>query len=156
MRKAGQFLIIIFLTGVLASCYHPSPQEAFNDLKAIKGKWESTGQTLFNEQWREVSDTLMTGSGFSLNGNDTVFREQMKIFRTGDSIWYAAQPGPEKEYVFFRLTDAGYGHWTFKNPENDYPGIISYKLKKDTILETRTTNIRGNKEVVFTFKKSSP
>ncbi len=153
MRQAGQILIIILFIGLLTGCYHPSPQEAFEDMKALQGKWASTGQTLFNEQWQVVSDTLMTGSGFSLNGKDTVFMERLKIFRTGDSIWYAAQPGPKKDYVFFKLDDAGYRHWTFKNPENDYPGIIRYKLKRDTILQTRTTNIRGNKEVIFTFKK---
>ncbi len=151
-----RFLLMTILPAILlAGCYHPTPKEAFNDIKALEGKWVSTGTTLFNENWKVVSDTLMTGTGFSLNGGDTVFQERLKIFRTGENIWYAAQPNPEKEYVLFRLTKAGYRHWTFENPVNDYPGIIVYLLKKDTLLETRATNIRGNKEVVFTFKKIS-
>jgi len=150
-----QRIVFFFFVVFLQSCYHPTPPEAFEDLKTLQGKWTSTGQTLFNEHWQLVSDTLMTGTGFSLNGKDTVFQERLKIFRTGDNIWYAVQPDPEKEYIFFRLMKSGYRHWTFENPVNDYPAIIIYLLKKDSILETRTTNIRGNKEVIFTFKKSS-
>jgi len=153
-RFPGFLIIIVLWTVLLGGCYHPSPQEAFNDLKAIKGKWESTGQTLFNEQWQVVSDTLMTGTGFSMNGKDTAFSELLKIIRIGDTVWYAARPNPKKDDVFFKLEEAGHRHWTFKNPENEYPGIIRYELKEDTILLTRTTNIRGNKEIVFTFKKT--
>lgn len=148
-------ILFIFFTVFLQSCYHPSHRQAFEDLKALEGKWGSTGTTIFNENWLVVSDTLMRGIGYSMNGKDTVFKEDMKFLRNGDTVWLAVQTGPEEGFVFFRMEEAGRRKWTFKNPENEYPAIIRYHLKKDTVLEAGIANIRGNKEVVFKFKKIS-
>ena len=156
MRKAGIILIIALWSGLLTGCYHPSPREAFDDLKALEGKWISTGTTLFNENWQVVSDTLMRGIGFSINGKDTVFKEDMKFVRTGDTVWCGVQTDPAEGFVFFRLEETGRRKWTFKNPENEYPAIIHYRLKNDTVLEAGIANIRGNKEVIFKFKKIQP
>ena len=157
-RKKDPFGVkfVVFFIAFLQSCYHPSPHEAFDDMKAIEGKWVSAGPTLFNENWQVVSDTLMRGIGFSMNGKDTVFKEDLKLVRKADTIWMAIQTDPEEGFVFFKMVEAGRGKWTFKNPENEYPAIIRYHLKKDTVLEAGIANIRGNKEVIFKFKKMLP
>jgi hypothetical protein len=149
-------VIPVFFIAFLQSCYHPSPHEAFDDMKAIEGKWVSSGSTLFKENWQVVSDTLMRGIGFSINGKDTVFKEDLKLVRKADTVWMAVQTDPEEGFVFFKMVEAGRGKWTFKNPENEYPAIIRYHLKKDTVLEAGIANIRGNKEVIFKFKKMLP
>ena len=156
MSKTAFILVSTILTGLFTGCYHPSPQEAFDDLTALEGKWASTGPTLFNENWKVVSDTLMEGIGYSMNGQDTVFKEDMKICRNGDSVWLAVKSDPEEGYVFFGLEEAARSRWTFKNPENEYPAIIRYRLKNEQTLEAAIANIRGNKERVFHFKKVAP
>lgn len=155
MIRKGKYFIVLLLFSVLG-CYRPSPQQTFEDLKILQGNWISSGHTIFNENWELVSDTLLTGTGFSLNGNDTAFAEQLKIFRQGDSIYYATRIGPQNGFVMFRLEKAGYHQWTFKNPGHGYPNIIRYEIEKDTLLNIQNANIRGNKKVLFVLKKITP
>jgi len=137
----------------LVSCYNPNSHESFSDLKKLAGKWSSKEGVLFNEHWQFANDSLMTGLGFSLNETDTVFVERMKIYREGDSIYFAAKTSPEKNYVSFTLTDAGKNKWVFVNADHDYPNIIQYEIKNDTLLNAFVANIRGNKKVEFHLKR---
>ena len=150
-------LLVIFISAFkLSSCYHPSAKQAFADIHILEGEWTSYEGTLFNESWHRINDSLMKGIGFNLNGTDTVFSEQLVIKRVGDSVFYGASVKEKDRFVYFRLEEAGRGHWIFKNPNRDYPNIIEYKLKNDTLLETTTSNIRGNKKIKFKLKKVSP
>jgi hypothetical protein len=152
------FLIILFLlTGLsLESCYHPTPIESFVDLQKLEGNWTSYEGAKFNESWVIRNDSLMKGIGFSLNGNDTVFAESLLLRLSGDSVFYGALVGKHDGFIYFKLEDAGRNHWKFINPDHDYPNIIEYALINDTLLEASTSNIRGNKRIVFKLKRVSP
>jgi hypothetical protein len=147
----------IFLLGIifaaLVSCYNPDSRESFSDLKKLEGKWSSKERILFNEHWQVVNDSLMEGIGFSLKENDTVFLEKMKMFIKNDSVYFAAQTDPKKEFVSFTLTEAGRNKWEFVNAAHDYPNIIHYEIKDDTLLNAFIANIRGNKKVEFNLKR---
>jgi hypothetical protein len=137
----------------MVSCYQPDACVSFADLKKISGKWSSTEGVLFNEHWRLVNDSLMTGIGFSLSGTDTVFLEKMKIYLQSDSLYFAAKTDPKKDFVKFKLAEAKKRKWTFINETHDYPNIIQYEIKKDTLLYAFIANIRGNKKVEFNLKR---
>lgn len=150
-KKKILFFGIILIIHV--SCYRPSSHESFNDLKQLQGKWSSVEGVLFNEHWWLVNDSLMAGIGFSLKGTDTAFLEKMQLFVENDSVYFAAKTAPEKEYVRFALGEARKNRWKFVNPTHDYPNIIQYEIKNDTLLNAFIANIRGNKKVEFHLKR---
>jgi hypothetical protein len=151
------FLKKIFFLGViliaLSSCYYPDSRDSFEDLKKLDGKWSSKEGVLFNEHWQVVNDSLMTGLGFSLKGTDTAFVEKMKIYLNGDSVYFAAKTDSKEGFVSFTLKEAGRKKWVFVNTAHDYPNIIQYEVKDDTLLSAFIANIRGNKKVEFNLKR---
>ena len=144
-------LLLLFLS--LNSCYNPSATEIINDLEILVGEWESYKGVKFNENWRFVSDNLLAGEGFSLNGIDTAYFESLKIIRKGDSIYYRVLFDNQKVITDFTLTEASKTRWTFINPNNDFPSIIIYDVQKDSLLLVTISNIRGNKEQFFYLKR---
>ncbi len=144
---------LLLLLLILNSCYNPSPTDIIDDLEILVGDWESYKGVKFNENWRIVSDSLFKGEGFSLNGTDTAFYESLEIFKVGDSIYYRVLFENKKVITDFALSEASKTSWTFINPHNDYPSIIKYEVKKDSLLLVTISNIRGNKEQFFYLKR---
>lgn len=149
MKPLLTFLLLFLLTN---SCYNPTPSDTIHDLKVLDGEWQSHKGVKFNENWRYVDENLFEGEGFSLNGVDTVFFELLRIVREGGSIYYKVGLGEQRRGNFI-LTEASKTSWTFVNPENDFPSIIIYQVKNDSLLLVTTSNIRGNKEQFFYLKK---
>ena len=149
MRIFLSYFIIILL---LSSCHRPSPQQSFNDLQQLEGKW--TSQNIqFNEYWEIKSDTLIQGVGFSLQENDTAFKEELKIYYKEEIVYYAAKVGGSPQFVSFKLIEAKKNLWVFENKTHDYPNIISYKLLNNNELIVATTNSNGNKKIEFVMKR---
>lgn len=150
MKNLISYFIIIFL---LSSCYRPTPQQSFNDLQQLEGKWTSQN-VQFNEHWEIKSDTLMLGMGFSLQENDTAFKEELKIYYKEGIVYYAAKVGGSLQFVSFKLIEAKKNLWIFENKTHDYPNIISYKLLNNNELIAVTTNSNGNKKIEFVMKRT--
>ena len=150
LRSRLLFVLFIFIS---ISCYRPTPRQAFNDLKLLEGSWSTTTGAEFNEVWSIANDSLLKGVGFSLENSDTLFAEQLKIYLSDDQVYYAAMVGSNEDYVHFKLEEAGSRSWKFVNTNHDYPNIIQYTMVNDSLLEAKTMNIRGNKEIVFNFKR---
>lgn len=149
------FILSLFGTVIFVSCYHPTPKQAFEDMRILEGEWTTYEGSQFNESWKVFNDSLIKGVGFSLVGADTAFSEQLVLKRNGDSVYYGAWVGNNKGYVYFKLSEANRKQWIFINSNHDYPNIIDYKLENDTLLEATTSNIRGNKKIVFKMKRVS-
>lgn len=145
--------LLLFLALLLNACYNPSPNDTIHDLEILVGEWESYKGVKFNENWRLVDENSFEGEGFSLNGVDTAFFESLKIIKEGDLIIYRVIFENHKAITDFVLTKASKTSWTFINPENDFPSIINYNIKKDSLLLVTITNIRGNKEQSFYLKR---
>jgi hypothetical protein len=150
LRFSVAFLI---LAVVLGSCYRPSQVQAFKDMKVLEGTWTTTEGTRFSETWKVVNDSLIRGTGYSLSNGDTAFSEQLKIYRTGNFVLYAAKAGDSEDFIHFRLEEAGKGRWKFVNPIHDYPNVIEYKMENMNKLVARTANMNGNKVVEFKMKR---
>lgn len=76
------------------------------NLQQIEGTWSSSEGVLFNEYWEIKSDTMMTGLGYSLQENDTAFKETLKIYLDGIDIFYAAKVGESDQFIAFKLKEA--------------------------------------------------
>jgi len=145
-------LLFVLFISISISCNRPTPRQVFNDLKSLEGSWSTTTGAEFNEVWSIVNDSLLMGVGFSLENSDTLFTEHLKIYLSDDQVYYAAMVGSNEDYVHFKLKESGPRSWKFVNPNHDYPNIIQYTIVNDSLLEAKTMNIRGNKEIVFNFK----
>ncbi|MEE4258306.1 MAG: DUF6265 family protein [Bacteroidales bacterium] len=152
MRRGSLFFMIT--TILLSSCYRPDAQESMQNLQQLKGVWSSMEGVLFNEYWEINSDTLMTGLGYSLQENDTAFKETLKIYMNGNDIFYAAKVGRSDQFITFKLKEAKRDSWVFENHEHDYPNIISYIID-DNQLVAATANSNGNKKIEFIMKRTT-
>jgi len=139
----------------LVSCSHPTPQESMKNLRVIEGNWESYKGVGFNENWRLANDSLFEGEGFSMNETDTVFFENLRIYKKSGSVFYSVGL-TEGENVDFLLTNTSSTSWEFRNPKNEFPSIIKYHLENDSLLSISIANIRGNKEQFFYLKRKQP
>jgi hypothetical protein len=149
-----RFLLPVFLILFIASaCCRLAPRQSFDDLKSLEGVWSTTKGVQFNESWKIVNDSLLEGIGFSLDKGDTLFTEQLKIYLSGNQVYYAAMVGSNEKYVHFKLEEASHHTWKFVNSSHDYPNIIQYTMVNDSLLEAKTMNIRGNKEIMFNMKR---
>lgn len=150
--KERSILFVIIIIFLLSSCYRPDAQESMQDLRQLQGKWVSTESVLFNEYWVIKSDTLLKDQGYSLQENDTVFKEELKIYLDAGSIYYAVKVGDSDQFILFKLKEAKRSSWVFENHKHDYPNIISYKIDGEKLMAT-TTNSNGNKKIEFVMKR---
>ena len=142
-------ILLMFALLLGTSCYNPDTNEIISKIKTISGKWKSYKGVKFNENWRINKNNVFNGVGFSMNGADTVFFERRKIEQIGDSIYYKVLLNKQNETIDFLLTKASNNEWKFVNYNNDYPSIIIYSIKNDSLLTVTTSNIRGNKKKIF-------
>ena len=147
-----KILVVGLIIFVLSSCYRPSARESMQDVQQLNGKWSSSESVLFNEFWQIKSDTLLLGMGYSLQDNDTVFKEGLKIFYHDGHVFYGAKVGDSDQFTLFKLTEARKNSWVFENHEHDYPNIIIYEIDKDRLV-AYTTNSNGNKKIEFIMKR---
>ena len=146
-----KFLLFAAIILLATSCYRPGPREAINDLHELAGSWSSQ-QVQFYETWEVVSDTLMKGIGYSLQNEDTVFKETMKIFYADDKVILAVKQNEEHEYTQFGMTEAKRDKWVFENMKNDYPNIIIYEISGEE-LSAAIMNSRGNRKIEFNMQR---
>ncbi len=150
IRHAVPSLIVLFLL-FLSGCYRPGPKEAMTDLHQLVGVWDSK-QVRYFESWEKLSDTLMKGTGYSLQGEDTAFRKDMYIFYEEEHVILSLKQDDERSFKSFKLTEAGRHRWVFENKTNEYPNVVVYEQSGDE-LETVMMNSRGNRKIVFNMKR---
>ena len=149
MRFLWSAIVVIFV--MAASCYRPEPKEAIYDLHQLAGNWSSE-QVRFFETWEVISDTLMIGVGYSLQGEDTVFKETMHIFYENNTVFLAVKQKAEPDYMRYSMTEADRHKWVFENKANNYPNIITYEFSEGE-LKVVKMNIRGNRKIEFNMKR---
>lgn len=100
------------------------------DPMTLIGAWEDvqdSGMTVFREQWEKAEDGSLTGLGFVLSGNDTVFIEHLAIRPIKDTLHYTATIKTQNDggTIQFKLVHAR-DSLVFTNPEHDFPQRIVY------------------------------
>lgn len=148
-----RILVAGLILSIITSCYRPSAYESMKDLQQLNGKWSSSESVLFNEYWQIKSDTLLLGQGYSLQDNDTAFKEELKIYYYEGHVFYGAKVGESEQFVSFKLMKAWKKKWIFENLDHDYPNIITYKIDGNRLVAT-TTNSNGNKKIEFIMKRT--
>ncbi len=118
----------------------------------LLGSWErlnsSADQQTF-EHWQKGPNNTYLGFGYTLQNQDTVFKENMKLLQI-EKQWKLEVTGVHEQAVYFTFTKQSIDGFTCENPANEFPKIISYKLKEGKLM----AEISGGADKIdFNFKK---
>ncbi len=95
----------------------------------LLGKWQRTneeqGKATF-ENWEKSSDTVYSGIGFTIQNNDTISQEQMKIVELKGEWNLLVKTPDEKEFIKFRMSKMEDDKFEFENDSLDFPKLIKY------------------------------
>ncbi|MCB0793549.1 MAG: hypothetical protein KDB88_02330 [Flavobacteriales bacterium] len=97
----------------------------------LRGDWMDRapdGHTVFHEQWRADGDSALTGLGFVMVNEDTVFVEHLRIEVNAAGAVYLAQVPTQNRgaAIRFQLLPTGTDTLLFHAPEHDFPQRIMY------------------------------
>jgi len=148
----AKYLIFGGLLFSVLSCIY-KPQASF-DFNWLVNNWERTNNTGTEqtfENWKKINDTLYTGVGFTLSEKDTLFKENLSIFRA-NKTWTLRVEGVHETPVDFELQENKYRSFVAVNEQNPFPSIISYKLMKNGELHAVIANTE--KEILFVFQQN--
>jgi len=141
-------LFLFIVTFIFLSCN----TRKTTDPEWLAGHWQRTndkpGQTSF-EQWQKLSDKEYTGTGFTLQETDTVFKENLRIFQL-NGVWNYEVSGVHQQPVLFAFTSQSDKGFICENTENDFPKKIKYDLQGETLTAVISA---GDKKIPFTFIK---
>lgn len=146
--------LILFIGMSFTSCHQETTDQKFKKLNWLNGKWTRTnakqGQSGY-ETWSNVSDTKLTGQGVTLEGNETVFVEQLELSIKDNEIFYIVRVTGEPKPVYFKMTSIDKDAFVCENPTHDFPKKISYNRNGNKIKAI----ISGDgKSVVYDFEKN--
>lgn len=92
----------------------------------------------------------LKGIGFTLQGADTVFREDLEIVSQEGKLYYVADVAHNDEPVHFKINITSDHSFESANSQHDFPKQISYTCTGKSL----TATISGDgKEIPFQFKR---
>lgn len=129
-------LTLIFCGSIGTSNAQESVSEKFKKLRWLSGEWlrsnSKPGQHGY-ENWSRASDTRLIGIGVTMEGEKTIFVEQMELSIVGDDIFLNVSITGEPKPAQFKLTAISENSFTCENPEHDFPQKIAYTRKDDKV-----------------------
>lgn len=118
----------------------------------ILGNWkrvnEKEGKETY-EFWQRKAPNEFVGLGFTLEGRDTIFKENMRLMPI-NGVWSLEVSGVNETPTIFPITRHIDKNFICENPKNDYPKLIHYKIN-GTQLEAVISG--GGPNVSFLFDK---
>ena len=132
MRLLVLFLCCMVLT---TSCQKKIAQVSKGDFDYLIGNWERTneqeGKVTF-EYWEHTKETLYKGIGYTLQNNDTIWKEQMQLIQR-DTTWTLEIQSDGEPMVPFAVIKKTANTFTAHNPSNEFPKHIAYSYFDDTL-----------------------
>lgn len=125
--KSKQLLLLFVSSLFILSCNESSfkTNEKF-PLEWIAGDYTDSEKNFF-ESWQISGDSLLNGVGYSVNGADTGFHENLSI-RKVDDVWnYIVFTGNTE--TRFTMVNSSFDSLVFENTVNEFPKRITY-IKK--------------------------
>lgn len=155
MKKIYHYSIImlIALTAIMCKKKDTKANEDVQHFDWLTGNWKRTneekGKETF-ENWKKISASEYSGIGFTMQGNDTLSQEKMKLIQT-DGVWNLLVIAPgEKKFTRFEVSHIGKEKFECKNDTLDFPKRIQYWKKGDKI----SALISGDEmKIIYEFEK---
>jgi hypothetical protein len=146
--RSMKFLCFLVPTILISAC---SGSSELKDFHRLEGEWfYRNGDEYFSESWEITNDTLMTGTSFMTVKGDTLFKEDLELSYTDNSVYYTPTIPDQNndEPVRFKLSKKSNDKWIFENKQHDFPTEIIYTFKgNDSLIATvqGTQNGRSQK-----------
>lgn len=152
------FSLALLGTFSLAQAQEIDTQNAFRDLKALKGTWfmpTERGDRL--EVWQLDNDSTLSAKAFRIkpeNGDSVLLETILLTWRDTSIVYSVSVRGQNNnKAIDFRLTEAYSDEFVFENPKHDDPQKIRYVLLGNRELQVTTEGKKNgrtvSKEYVF-------
>jgi hypothetical protein len=102
------------------------------------------------EHWIKNSGTEYTGLGCTLHKGDTIFKEHLRLIRTGEN-WNLEVSGVNETPTLFLMTRHAENSFECENKNNEFPKNIAYSLH-DSLLYARVFD--NDTEITFIFERT--
>lgn len=119
----------------------------------LLGNWMRTNEKKGKEtveNWNKVNDTTYSGIGFTLQNNDTIFKEKMNLMKVRGKWNLTVTVSQDAAPSVFKGIEHNENEFICENKENDFPNIIKY-WKKGKNLNAEISG--GETKVLFEFEK---
>jgi hypothetical protein len=129
-------LIILTVLIFIFSCEKKSKKVIKDkNLDFLLGNWKRIDNqpgTFTFESWKKVKENVYYGVGYTLKDSDTISKEIMEIEKLNNQ-WNLKVTFGKDLPVNFYIEKYSNQHFIAENPENDFPKLINYSFKRDTI-----------------------
>lgn len=101
----------------------------FERLQGLTGVWiMKNDKRQVYEDWRRVNDSTLAGRSYTVNRQDTVLLEEMRLFRRDASLYFEATTTgePGQGTVRFTAVSTDEKEVVFENKQHDFPQRIGY------------------------------
>ena len=140
MMRAFLFSVVLFFLTINTNA------QSITKFSWLVGEWVCSKNGLTTtEMWSLRNDSTLVGTSFTVNAkNETVFEEALRIQATQEETEYIAIL-PTKTAAF-RLKSTSNKAFSFSDPDNDFPSLITY-TKTNKGIQIRLEG-KDNKEVM--------
>lgn len=127
MRLVWFLPILLLMCSACLLQNRPEPSNASSSSEFwLLGDWQRTnddeGKTTY-ESWRKLNDSTYTGIGCTLFEGDTVFKENLTLFKASRfEVLGVGDDGP----VVFQMIESTDTSFAVVNPDNEFPKRIDY------------------------------
>lgn len=154
MNKIVLFLLMISIFA--CSQNEGTTDEEKNEEKVerfdwLLGQWqrvnEKEGQQTY-ENWTRISETEYLGEGFTMQEQDTVWMEYIRLVKNASNWTFEVRGSNETKATIFKLSEFDSISFSCVNPENEFPKFIKYTTNGKGL---KATISGGKMEVFFDF-----
>lgn len=152
-------LLALIIFAMTLSCGKPATkntpaasQEVSANFDWLLGDWQRSNDAenqQTSEHWEKSKTGDYSGIGFTLQNQDTVFKENMSLVKL-DDVWNLKVDIADEDPTYFTFSALEENKFICVNPENDFPKKITYERKGNNLF----ANISDDKNAVaFVFVK---
>lgn len=153
-------LILVLFTLISISCNqkrdrdqalsgNPASMDNFDWLVGSWARINDKDGNLTYEYWTRTSDNTYTGLGCTLHKGDTVFKEHLRLVKTGAN-WNFEVTGVNEDPTHFSVIQQTENSFECENRNNGFPKNIQYDLRDNLLI----AKISGDdSEITFRFEK---
>jgi len=154
-----KLLIVLFTLMSISSCQHSGRDQAHGgdtvssaNFDWLIGSWirnNDKEENITYEYWSKSSSTEYIGLGCTLHNSDTIFKENLRLLKTGEK-WNLEVSGVNENPTRFLILSHSKSSFECENKNNDFPKNIEYALR-DNMLLAKISD--GETEISFTFDR---
>lgn len=124
----------------------------------LVGTWENrTANGSIYETWKKTSEKELFGKSYRLEDNDTAVFETIQVIEKESSLFFIPTVKNQNNAlpIEFSLKAISENNFAFKNPDHDFPQVISYtRITPDSLVaEVSGTENGAERKLTFSMRR---